>query len=140
MSGSDLSRGLRLSNDDLCRAFFDAVLGQEPQKLRGFFQKDAVIDWPCTNERFTPEEYVRANCEYPGEWEGESCSILPAEGHAVLITRVWPRNKSASFHCVSVIRWDRSGIASLTEYWSDDGPAPKWRRDMGIGRPIDGKE
>ena len=128
-----------LSNDELCRAFFEAVLRQEPQKLRGFFRKDAVIDWPCTDERFTLDEYIRANCEYPGAWDGEICSILPAEGQTVLITRVWPRDKSASFHCVSVIQWRSNKIASLTEYWSDDGPAPKWRRDMRIGRPIDGK-
>lgn len=82
-----------------------------------------MIDRPCTNERFTSEDYVRANCEYPGEWDGELCSIIAAEKQTILITRVWPRDK----------------IASLTEYRSDDGPAPKWRQNMGIGKPIDGK-
>lgn len=24
-----------------------------------------------TNEHFTVEEYIRANCEYPREWDGE---------------------------------------------------------------------
>lgn len=27
--------------------------------------------WHCTNECFNVEEFIRANCEYPGEWEGE---------------------------------------------------------------------
>ena len=127
------------SDEELCRAFFEAVLRQEPAKLRGFFQKDAVIEWSCTNERFTLEEYIRANCDYPGEWDGELCSILPAEEQTVLITRVWTKDKSASFHCVSVIKVKRNKIVSLTEYWSDDGPAPQWRQDMGIGKPIDEK-
>ena len=27
-------------------------------------------------------------------------------------------------------------IASLDEYWADDGDAPEWRRHMHIGKPI----
>lgn len=123
-------------DEALYRAFFDAVLRQDRTTLRGFFREDAAVDWPCTNERFTLEEYIRANCEYPGAWDGELLSILPAAGRTVLIARVWPKDKSASFHCVSVIEQWQDKIASLTEYWSDDGPAPRWRRDMGIGKPI----
>ena len=125
-----------MTDKDLCRAFYEAVLSQKPEALRKLFQKAAVIEWPCTNERFTVEEYIRANCEYPGAWDGEILSILPAEEQIVLITSVWPADKSASFHCVSVIQAKRNKIASLTEYWSDDGPAPKWRQELGIGRPI----
>ena len=124
------------SEEELCRAFFKAVLSQKPDKLRKIFLKNAMIEWPCTNERFTLEEYVRANCEYPGDWDGEILSILPALEQTVLITKVWPKDKSASFHCVSVIRWKKNKIVALTEYWSDDGSAPQWRQEMGIGTPI----
>lgn len=124
------------SEEELCHSFFEAVLSQNPDKLRRLFQKKAVIEWLCTNERFTLEEYVRANCEYPGDWAGEIVSILSASEQTVLITRVWPKDESASFHCVSVICWKKSKIAALTEYWSNDGPAPQWRQEMGIGTPI----
>ena len=108
----------------------------KPDKLRKLFQKSAVVEWPCTNERFTLEEYVLANCEYPGEWGGKIVSFLPAAEQTVLITNVWPTDKSTSYHCVSVIHWKKNKIAALTEYWSDDGPAPQWRQEMGIGKPI----
>ena len=49
----------------------------------------------------------------------------------------WPKGKSASFHCVSIIRMMKNKIVSLVEYWSDDGPAPQWRKKMGIGKPIE---
>lgn len=124
------------SEEELCRTFFEAVLSQKPDKLRKLFQKSAVIEWPCTNERFTLEEYILANCAYPGDWAGEIVSILPASGQTLLITKVWPTDKSASFHCVSMIRWKKNKIAALTEFWSDDGPAPQWRKDLGIGTPI----
>ena len=126
-----------LSGEPLYRMLFDAVLLQDPEKLRGFFQKDAVIDWPCTNERFSLEEYIRVNCSYPGRWGGELLSILPAGDQTVLISRVWPEDRSASFHCVSVIRQKRNRIVSMTEYWSDDGHAPEWRQNMGLGKPIE---
>ena len=50
--------------------FWNAVLKQEPEKLRTFFKDTAYVNWHCTNEHFTVEEYIRANCEYPGEWDG----------------------------------------------------------------------
>ena len=119
-----------LSERDICRNFFEAVLSQKPDKLRKLFQKNAVIEWPCTNERFTLEEYVRANCEYPGEWDGEIVSVIPAEKQTVLITKVWPKDKTASFHCVSIIRAKKDKITGLTEYWADDGPVPQWRQEL----------
>lgn len=53
------------------RSFWEAALKQDAKRLREFFASDAYINWHCTNEHFTVEEYIRANCEYPGEWDGE---------------------------------------------------------------------
>ena len=39
--------------------------------MAAFFAPGAQVLWPNTNERFTAEEFIRANCEYPGAWEGE---------------------------------------------------------------------
>ena len=41
-----------------------------------------------------------------------------------------------SFHVVSFIRLENGLIKELTEYWSDDGEAPEWRKEMKIGKPI----
>ena len=46
-------------------AFWRAVAAQERDPLRGFFAEGAEVLWPNTNERFSVEEYLRANCEYP---------------------------------------------------------------------------
>ena len=46
--------------------FFKTVLSQNAEELRKYFQKNAVIKWHCTNEVFTLDEYIKANCEYPG--------------------------------------------------------------------------
>lgn len=30
---------------------------------------DSYINWHCTNECFNLDEFVIANCEYPGDWD-----------------------------------------------------------------------
>mgnify|MGYP000689076513 CR=1 FL=1 len=46
--------------------FFKTVLSQNAEDLMKYFQRNAVIKWHCTNELFTLDEYIKANCEYPG--------------------------------------------------------------------------
>lgn len=52
------------------KEFWDAVLRQDAAAIRGFFHPTAFVNWHNTNEHFTVEEFIRANCEYPGEWDG----------------------------------------------------------------------
>ena len=116
--------------------FIKAVLKQDRTEIRSYFADDAVIKWHCTNECFTVEEYILANCEYPGKWDGEIETLHRTGDLLVVVTRVYPEDRSASFHCVSFIRCCDEKIASLDEYWADDGEPPKWRSDIKIGKPI----
>lgn len=52
------------------KAFWNAVLKQDAEKLKTFFKDTAYVNWHCTNEHFTVTEYISANCEYPGDWGG----------------------------------------------------------------------
>lgn len=116
--------------------FWRAVLAQDRQALREYFADDAHVNWHCTNERFTAEEYIRANCDYPGDWDGEIERIERADGLIVTAVRVFPRDRSAFYHVVSFIRVENGKIRAMDEYWADDGDAPSWRRAMRIGQPI----
>ena len=46
--------------------FWRDVLGQDAERIRGYFREDAYVNWHCTNEHFSVQEYLIANCEYPG--------------------------------------------------------------------------
>lgn len=116
--------------------FWKAVLDQNADAIRGYFAKDAVINWHCTNEQFTVEEFLRANCEYPGDWDGEVERIERADGLWITVTRVWPKDKSCSFHVTSFIQAAEDKITAIDEYWADDGAPPQWRLDKRIGRAI----
>ena len=53
------------------KRFWADVLAQRANEIREYFHADAYVNWHCSNERFTVEEFIRANCEYPGNWDGE---------------------------------------------------------------------
>lgn len=104
--------------------------------MRRFFHEDAYINWHNTNERFTVEEFIRANCEYPGSWAGEIERIERIDDLFITVTHVYTPDKKSAFHAVSFIKTKREKIVSIDEYWGDDGLAPQWRLDKRIGKPI----
>ena len=47
---------------DVC-SFIKAVLAQDENTIRSFFHKDAYVNWHCSNEHFTVDEFIIANCD-----------------------------------------------------------------------------
>ena len=118
------------------KAFWQDVLSQNREHLPSWFREDAVIRWHCSNEQFTVEEYVRINCDYPNDWNGEIERVEETGNTVILAGRVYPVDRSMSFHVVSFLRIENEKITEMDEYWADDGEAPDWRREMKIGKPI----
>ncbi len=118
------------------KEFWIDVLKQNREKLISYFHKDAVIRWHCSNELFTVSEYIKANCEYPGEWEGKIERIEKTENMIITAVKVNPVNKSSSFHVVSFIKTENNLITEMDEYWADDTEVPEWRHNMKIGSKI----
>ena len=116
--------------------FWKDVLRQDAEAMRAWFHADAYVRWHCSNEEFTVEEFIRANCEYPGDWDGEIEHVIDAGDMVICAVQVYPKDRSAGFHVASFMRVRDGKIAGMDEYWSDDMPAPEWRQAMKIGRPI----
>jgi len=118
------------------QAFINDVLSQNREKLKKYFAENAVVLWRCTNERFTVEEYIRANCDYPGKWDGEVEKLISTEDGFITAVRVFSMDGMASFHVTSFITLENGKITFLDEYWADDGEPPEWRKSMNIGKSI----
>lgn len=116
--------------------FWHDVLQQDANAIRTYFAPDAWVSWHNTNERFTVEEYIRANCEYPGDWDGEIEQLIRTDTHIITATHVYTKDQKLHFHVTSFIRIVEGKIVSIDEYWGDDGEAPQWRQDMHIGTKI----
>lgn len=116
--------------------YWDAVLRQDARKMESFFAEGAYVNWHNTNERFIVAEFLRANCEYPGEWDGEVQRIHQIGDLVITVVHVFSKDRSISCHVTSFIRTENERIVGIDEYWGEDGAAPQWRQDMHIGSRI----
>ncbi len=116
--------------------FWAAVLDQDADAILAFFVPTAYVNWHNTNEHFTVEEFIRANCEYPGDWMGQVEKAIHAGDTIITATHVATKDGKLSFHVTSFIQVKEGKIAAVDEYWGDDGEAPQWRQDMKIGSKI----
>lgn len=112
------------------------VLRQEADAIRTYFAHNAWVNWHNTNEHFTVEEFIRANCEYPGDWDGEIEQMIRTDTHIITATHVYTKDNKFHFHVTSFIRIEDGKITAIDEYWGDDGDAPQWRQEMHLGSPI----
>ena len=116
--------------------FWEDVIAQNADAVRTYFDRNAYINWHCTNEHFTVDEFITANCEYPGHWDGSVERIEKIDDLWITVTHVYAKDKTLSFHVTPFLRVMNDKITALDEYWADDGPAPKWRLDKHIGTAI----
>ena len=119
-------------------SFWTDILEQNAEALKGYFCENAYVNWHNTNEHFTAEEFIRANCEYPGKWAGEIQRKEVIGDLIITAVHVYScsGDKALSFHVTSFIRIEGDTIAAIDEYWGDDGEPPQWRLDKHIGKPI----
>lgn len=116
--------------------FWKAVLIQDEKEIRKYFHDDAYVNWHCTNEHFNVDEFIIANCEYPGNWDGIVERVEIIRDLIITVTLVYLEDKSASYHVTSFIKTENDKIVSMDEYWADDGSAPQWRLNKHIGKAI----
>ena len=83
------------------KQFWRAVLAQNEGEIRKYFHADAYVNWHCTNERFNVDEFIIANCEYPGEWEGEVERVETVNDLIITVTLIYPKDRSAYYHAIS---------------------------------------
>ena len=120
----------------MIKEFWKDIVQQKPDEIRSYFKETAVIRWHNTNEEFTLEEFIRANSEYPRNWDCKVERIEEIEDLIITVTKVFSTDSYISVHATSFLRMEDGKIASMDEYWGDDGETPKWRLDMEIEKRI----
>ena len=117
--------------------YWQACADQQREELRTFFHKDATILWHNTNECFTLEEFICANCDYPGSWQGEVKRVDEIAGGLVTAVHIYSKTDiTVSFHVTSFFHMEHDKIVFLEEYRGEDGEPPVLETKKKIGRPI----
>ena len=132
--GQDILFNSEMKQKDLMIQMLSERLDEK--EIRKYFHKDAYINWHCTNEHFNVDEYIIANCEYSGEWDGVIERIEMVNDLIITVMQIYPKDKSVSFHVTSFIRMRDNKITEMDEYYADDGIAPQWRVDKHLGTSI----
>lgn len=125
-----------MDREEWIRNYWRDIAAQDAAAIRACFDPGASVSWHDTNEQFTVEEFIIANCEYPGDWRGEVERMEQAGDVIITVTRVWLSDNSVSFHVTSFFEFRNSKIITLNEYWGEDGVIPQWRLEKQIGRPV----
>ncbi len=117
--------------------YWKCAIEQSREELRGFFCEDAVIRWHNTDEQFSVEEYLIANCDYPGDWAGSIERIEDRGDLIITVVNVFSvQDASVSACAVSFFRFKEERIFELDEYWGDRTPPPVWRQALKLGSKI----
>ncbi|MCL2572926.1 MAG: nuclear transport factor 2 family protein [Defluviitaleaceae bacterium] len=118
------------------RAFMTAVAAQDAAVLKDFFADDATINWHDSNESFNVNEYIRANCEYPGDWQADVVRMELSGNTPIFVAKVYDTEGFAVYVTSFVTLDAGSKIVRLDEYFADIGEPPQWRKEMRIGRAV----
>lgn len=116
--------------------YWEYTLNQDEKMMKNFFDENAIIYWHNTNEKFSVDEFIEINCKYPGKWKGNICRVENLKNKLITVVNVLSEDESISMKAISFIEIKNDKIISIDEYWSEDGEAPKWRKDLKIGRAI----
>jgi len=117
-------------------ALWNDIDKQNWSNIHTYFEDEAIINWNNTNERFTVEKFVRANAEYPGDWNIGIERLECIENLVISVVKVQLKNDDVSVHATSFFEFNNKKIIVLNEYWGDDGKAPQWRIEKQIGKAI----
>ncbi|MBP1040565.1 nuclear transport factor 2 family protein [Vagococcus sp. BWB3-3] len=123
-------------NTDRMTHYWAAVISQDRETLKKFFQPDATINWHTSNEQFTLGEFLTANCDYPGNWTGKVTRILDSSEQVITITEIASPDSPERYVVTSIFSFKADLISTLDEYWAEITPAPEWRQALQLGKPI----
>lgn len=121
---------------DRVTALWNDIDKQNWSNIHTYFEDGAIINWNNTNERFTVDEFVRVNAEYPGDWNIKIERLEYLENLVVSVVKVYLKADDISVHATSFFEFNHGKIKVLNEYWGDDGKAPQWRIEKQIGTQI----
>lgn len=117
----------------LARTLWTHVQARDWAAMRAAFTDDAVMDWPCSDERFVgADTIVRVNATYPEGWTVQVHAVdALADGRVHCLVEV--RHGEQRFFAHSRLTFDGPLIAGAVEHWATAEAPPAWRSAALLG-------
>ena len=110
--------------------FFAAIQSGDYPVLLEVLTPDAITRWPQSSERLTGAmACVRVYQDYPGGPPPYHVERISGSGD-VWVAELVADYGAERWHTVSIIEFDGSRIARMTDYFGPAFTAPEWRRGI----------
>jgi hypothetical protein len=114
--------------DSIVKMFWNYMSNAEFDKVGELIGENCTIWLPNTREVFRGREcYIKFNKRYPGRFIIEIEKIILKDNNVVTAVKVSNEDKEETFYATSFFKLRNNIIEEITEYWGDNGEAPKWR-------------
>ena len=111
------------------RRFFEAIVAGDSATLLDILTPDAVTRWPQSRERITGAmSCVRVYENYPGGAPSYQFGRISGEGDT-WVAEMTMKYGEESWYGVSIVEFDGTRIARMTDYFGQAFPAPAWRAE-----------
>ncbi|MDX2286286.1 MAG: nuclear transport factor 2 family protein [Bacteroidia bacterium] len=114
--------------------FWEAIGGADYDAAAGLMHEDALVWLPNTREVFRGRSRYIASLKFaPARWQIRIERLHPTPDGLVVCV-VQAKDPEHERHCfITAFFTIREGrISIITEYWSENRPAPAWRREQGF--------
>jgi ketosteroid isomerase-like protein len=106
----------------LAHQFANAIDRRDWAALGALLAPDCVVELVHHGRRFTGEDWVAFNADYPGSWSFVPEDIVATDDRAVVRARVF--DADALFHVASFLTVVDGLISAVTEVWADGHASP----------------
>ena len=117
----------------LVRTLWAHVQARDWAAMRAAFADDAVMDWPCSDERLVgADTIVGVNAAYPEGWTLQVLAVdALADGRVHSLVEV--RHGGQRFFAHSRFTFDGPLVAAAVEHWATAEAPPAWRNAALLG-------
>jgi hypothetical protein len=102
----------------LARRYAATIDRRDWEALRALLADDCRVELLHSGEVFGPDEWVRFNADYPGEWRFAVEDAIAGDGRAVVRARVF--DQETTFHVAVFLTLEGGLIREVTEVWTDE--------------------
>ena len=115
-------------NKNIVKMFWNYMSNAEFDKVGDLMCENSIVWLPNTREVFRGRDcYINFNKKYPGRWIITIEKIISRDNNVVTAVKVSNQNNEENFYSTSFFKLKNNIIEEITEYWEDNGEAPKWR-------------
>ncbi len=115
-------------NCEIIKQFWHSFNKRDYRGTEKFLDPECEVHLVCTDERFSKDEFIQLNEDYPGRWRTVLRNLFSSNEQVITFTHVFSPDSVEQFYVSSIFSFENCKIIQIEEYWSTVEKPPEWRR------------